>query len=315
MGGRPLRRFIVPSNQQLGKMSIQGSKHSAPTAVPRRILVFGCGYLGSRVASRAVAAGHEVWATTRDLAKGQSLRGLGIEPIICDWTDRRTLASLPDVECILVAVSHDPRGSASRIDGQVGGFRNLLQAVSPQASISYISTTGVYDQTDGCWVDESSPTNPTRAGARAHLWGESLLHRLRPRSPWTILRLAGIYGPGRIPRVADVRAGRPIASAEHGFLNLIHVDDAADAVLASWTRAAERIYLVADDLPVVRGEYYRFIASRCGAPEPTFVDPGPNASDRLRSESNKRIWNRRMKRDLVHRLRYPTYREGLAELL
>ena len=296
-------------------MSAQGSEQSTSPAVPRRILVFGCGYLGSRVASRAVGEGHEVWATTRDLAKGQSLRGLGIEPIIADWTDRRTLSSLPDVDWILVAVSHDPRGRASRIDGQVGGLRNLLQVVSPQASISYISTTGVYHQTDGRWVDESSPANPTRAGARAHLWGESLLHRLRPQSPWTILRLAGIYGPGRIPRVADVRAGRPIASAEHGFLNLIHVDDAADAVLASWSRATERIYLVADDGPVVRGEFYREIARRCGAPEPTFVEPGPDASERLRSESNKRIWNRRMKRDLLDSLRYPTYRGGLAELL
>ena len=112
-----------------------------------------------------------------------------------------------------------------------------------------------------------------------------------------------------------MREGRPIASPEHGFLNLIHVDDAADAVLASWPRATERLYLVADDGPAIRAEYYRFIARRCGAPEPTFVDPGPNASERMRSESNKRIWNRRMKRDLINSLRYPTYREGLAELL
>lgn len=243
------------------------------------------------------------------------MRELGATPIIADWTDRRTLSGLPEVDWVLVAVSHDPRGGTSRFDGQVGGLSNLLNVISPEASVCYISTTGVYQQTDGGWVDETSPTHPNRPGARAHLWGESLLHRLRPRSPWTILRLAGIYGPGRIPRIADVRAGRPIASPAQGYLNLIHVDDATDAVLAAWTQATSRLYLVADDCPVVRRDFYRFIAQQCRAPEPTFVDPAADASARMRSESNKRIWNRRMKRDLVHQLRYPTYRQGLAALL
>ena len=299
----------------MGKMLPPGSQPPKAATIPRRTLVFGCGYLGSRVARGALAEGHQTWASTRNVAKSEFLRDLGVEPVIADWTDRRSLADLPEVDSVLISVSHDSTSRANRFDGQVGGLRNLLEAVSPQASICYISTTGVFHQTDGQWVDETSPARPSREGARAHLYAENQLRRLRPNSPWTILRLAGIYGPGRIPRVADVRQGRPIASQADGYLNLIHVEDAAAAVLASWSRASERLYLVADDQPVVRRDYYRFIADRCGAPEPRFVDPGPDASARMRSDSNKRVWNRRMKRDLVKRLRFPTYRDGLAELL
>ncbi len=285
--------------------------------IPSRILVFGCGYLGSRVAAAAVDSGHQVWASTRDVAKGESLRKLGVEPIIADWTDRRSLADLPEVEQVLISVSHDPRSKVDRFAGQVCGLANLLRVLSPDCSICYISTTGVYHQGNGRWVDERSPTHPTRAGARMHLMGENLLHRLRPRSRWTILRLAGIYGPGRIPRIADVRAGRPIIASPDSYLNLIRVEDAADAVLACWTRSTERLYVVADDCPVLRSDYYRFIADACGAPEPTFREPGKGKGDseRIRSDSNKRVWNRRMKRDLLPRLRYPSYREGLSELL
>jgi nucleoside-diphosphate-sugar epimerase len=242
---------------------------------------------------------------------------LGVEPIVADWTDRRTLTGLPEVEQVLISVSHDPRSKVDRFAGQVGGLANLLRVLSPECTICYISTTGVYHQAGGRWVDERSPTRPTRAGARMHLIGENLLHRLRPQSRWTILRLAGLYGPGRIPRIADVRAGRPITASPDSYLNLIRVEDAADAVLACWSRPTERLYVVADDCPVLRRDYYGFIADACGAPDPTFRQPGEGKDDseRIRSDSNKRVWNRRMKRDLLPRLRYPSYREGLSELL
>lgn len=302
----------MPSDR-LKSSTAQGNSHSEGNS--QRILVFGCGYLGLRVARKAVAQGHQVWGSTRDIQKGEFLRESGIVPIVADWTDRRSLTDLPSVDRLLVSVSFDPRSQVNRWEAQVGGLRNLLNSIAPETAVCYISTTGVFHQTDGRWVDETSPTRPTRASARAHLLGEALLHRLRPDAPWTVLRLAGIYGPGRIPRIADVRAGRPIHSPEHGFLNLIHVDDAADAVLSSWSQATERLYLVADDLPVVRRDYYRFIAQRCGAPEPQFLSSASSSPKLLRSESNKRVWNRRMKRDLIRRLRYPTYREGLTDLL
>jgi nucleoside-diphosphate-sugar epimerase len=279
------------------------------------MLVFGCGYLGFRVACRAAQEGIEIWGTTRDSAKGETLRAHGIRPVLADWTDRRTLRDLPPVDRVLVSVSFDSRGRANREEGQVGGLRNLLDAISPETAVCYISTTGVYHQSDGSWVDETSPTKPTRDGARVHLRGESLLHRLRPESPWTILRLAGIYGPGRVPRMDEIRTGRAIGAAADSFLNLIHVDDAVTAVAACWTRATRRLYAICDDQPVRRRDYYRFIAQLCRAPEPRYGLLENETSARTRSDSNKRVWNRQMKRDLVPRLRYPTYREGLTAVL
>ena len=283
--------------------------------VSDQTLIFGCGYLGLRIASLVIREGNEVWATTRQTAKKRDLVSKGIRPIIADWTDRRTLAALPEVDRIVVCVSYDRQSNRSRLDSQVGGLRNLLQAISPKTTICYISTTGVYHQLGGQWVDEASPTHPTREGGRVHLMAEELLHRLRPNSDWTVLRLAGIYGPSRVPRAADVIAGRPITSPQDGFLNLIHVDDAAKTVRAAWQRPKQRTYVVSDDQPVLRGDFYQEIARQTGAATPRFAPPTAGSSISMRSESNKRIWNRRMKRDLLSKLQFPTYREGLASIL
>ena len=238
-----------------------------------------------------------------------------MRPLIADWTRAGGLADLPEVDRVLVSVSYDRGSGTSRFESQVGGLRRLLQKLPATTDVCYISTTGVYHQTGGRWVDENSPARPRREGGQAHLRAESLLHRYRPHGPWTILRLAGIYGPGRVPRAADVIAGRPIRSAESGNLNLIHVQDAAAAVAASWEHARQRLYVVADDEPVLRGNFYREIARQCGAPPPTFTPPESDSTSGSRSDSDKRVWNRRMKRDLVPRLRFPTYREGLRDVL
>ncbi len=279
------------------------------------VLIVGCGYLGLRVALASKAGKNRIWVTTRNRARAQKLARLGLHPLIVDWTDRRTLASLPETNRILIAVSYDRNSRHSRYQSQVGGLRNLLGAISDRANLCYISTTGVYHQLDGRWVDETSPTLPTREGGRVHLQAEELLHRLRADSPGTVLRLGGIYGPGRVPRVADVIAGNVIRSPSNGYLNLIHVADATRAVLATWQNPCRRLYVVADDQPVVRGNFYHEIAARCQAPPPRFGQPPSDAPVSMRSESNKRIWNRRFKRDLVSRLTFPSYREGLEDVL
>ena len=139
------------------------------------------------------------------------------------------------------------------------------------------------------------------------------------RGPWTILRLAGIYGPGRIPRVNDVIASRPIDGPHGGYLNLIHVDDAVSAVLAAWDCAnRSNLYAVADDQPVIRRMFYEQIAKLTGAPSPIFATKSdrytPAAILSSRSLSNKRIWNRRFRRDLLPRLAYRDYIDGLNAL-
>jgi len=281
-------------------------------------LIVGCGYIGWRVAQWLMADKHHgpVYAVTRTRQKADQLAAQGITPIVADWTDRRSLASLPSCKRVLVAVSYDARSNRSREESQVGGLSHLLDMLNLDCDICYLSSTGVFHQNDGRWVDESSPARPLGAGGVAHLRAESLLHRHRPEGRWVILRLAGIYGPNRIPRVADVLAGRPIDGPHSGYLNLIHRDDAAAAVLAAWSRSEDRqrLYLVSDDLPVIRRRFYEQIAVLSGVQPPQFA---ANATPTLsaRSASNKRIWNRRFRHDLLPRLRYPTYVEGLTDLL
>ena len=283
--------------------------------VPVQTMIFGYGYLGRRVAQLAIRDGHKVWATTRRAERQEELSSEGTHPIVADWTDRRTLVNLPTVRQIVVCVSYDRHSSHNRFESQVVGFRNLLHAIGPKTKICYVSTTGVYHQRNGVWVDEASPTHPGRDGGRAHLMAESLLNQLRPKSEWTILRLSGIYGPGRVPRAADVIAGTPIASPQHGFLNLIHVDDAAEAVRSVIRKTTQRLYVVSDDQPVVRSKFYEEIALQTGSGKPQFVTPDAGSPVSMRSESNKRVWNRRMKRDLVSKLHFPTYQHGLADIL
>ena len=278
---------------------------------PADTLVFGCGYLGRRVAQQLISQGNRVWGVTRSHSKAEQLEQLGILPIIADWTDPETLQSLPHVQQILVSVSYDSHSRHDRHESQVGGLRNLLQHTSPVVNLCYISTTGVYGQSDGDWVDESSPCQPRQPGGKTHMAAEQLLHEMRPADAWTILRLSGIYGPGRIPRVADVIAGRPIESPQDGYLNLIHVDDAAAIVISVWKNSRQRIYLVSDDRPVIRGDFYREVARQFGAPQPTFVDPSPNAPVSMRATSNKRVSNRKMKTELMPTLMYPTFHQGI----
>ena len=275
------------------------------------------------------------YATTRGADRKRPARsamagavGSPWQPLQLDWTDGRTIQRLglhhlsPGAR-VLIAISYDRSSRHSRYESQVGGLINLLGHLPTDARVCYVSTTGVYHQKDGRWVDETSPTFPARPGGQAHLQAEQQLHVQRPNSPWMVLRLAGIYGPGRVPRAADVIAGRPIASPQHGHLNLIHVQDAARAVMAAWDRLQqprpasmqERLYLVSDDRPVIRSDFYRFIADHYRAPAPTYVQPAPGSPALLRSDSDKRVSNGKLRRDLLPSLLYPDYRDGLLNVL
>lgn len=285
---------------------------------PRDTLIVGCGYIGQRVAQRMLTEypDEAVYAVTRSPLRAEALAQQGFRPLVADWTDRRTLGSLPRCRRVLVAVSYDPSRGLSREASQVGGLSNLLDALPSEADLCYLSTTGVYHQSDGRWVDECSPARPVGSGGQAHLRAEALLQRRRAVGRWVILRLAGIYGPGRIPRAADVIAGRPLSGPDAGYLNLIHREDAAAAVVAAWQRQTDRhrLYLVADDQPVIRRAFYEQIAHLTGSSPPVFA---PTAQPALsaRSGGNKRIWNRRMRRDLLPRMVYPSYLQGLPDLL
>src|SRR6185295_9839042 len=179
-----------------------------------------------------------------------------------------------------------------------------------------ISSTGVYGTAAGDFVDEETPPQPARDGGKASLAAEQVLREHFHGSRGIILRLAGIYGPGRIPRAADLQGGRPIDAPAEGWLNLIHVDDAARIVLLADQRAeVPSLYCVSDNSPVQRGDYYRELARLLSAPEPRFVPADANSPASLRAGSDKRVRPAKLFRDLAPQLLYPSYHEGLAAII
>jgi nucleoside-diphosphate-sugar epimerase len=280
-------------------------------------LIFGCGYLGRRVAERWLAAGERVFAVTRVAEHARRFDAQGIVPVVADVTRPATLAGLPAAKTVLYAVGYDRTAGVSIHELYVAGLKAALDALPESVEkLIYISSTGVYGQNDGGWVDEDSPCHPEREGGKACLAAERLLaaHPMAGRA--AVLRLAGIYGPGRIPRRADLLAGQPLAAPPGGFLNLIHVDDAAAAVLAAEAKGAgRRTYLVSDGHPIQRREYYEELARLVGAPPPQFQTPAASSPAAARAGSDKRARNDRLRAELGLQLAYPSYREGLAAIV
>ncbi len=278
-------------------------------------LVVGHGYLGSRVAKLWQSQGKTVFVTTRDRRKIAPLESSGLRPILCDVTDPASLVGrLAEVNTVLYAVGFDRLSNKRLREVCVGGLQNVLNALSANTQrVIYVSTTGVYGQDDGDWIDEDSPCHPSRESGRAFLDAEEALraHALGRRA--IILRLAGIYGPGRIPSAEDLRAGRAIQASADAFLNLIHVDDAARVVVAAEAHAKPpRIYLVADGHPVVRREFYDEVSRLFRTPAP--VIEAPIAGVDRRGNSSKRVNIARLVREVPVEFKFRTYREGLAAI-
>jgi nucleoside-diphosphate-sugar epimerase len=230
-----------------------------------------------------------------------------------------TLQNLPEIETVLYAVGFDRTSGLSQREVYVTGLRNALEALAHRVRHwIYISSTSVYGQQNGEWIDETSPTEPTRENGQVCREAELLIEEYFPATDENrrsnILRLAGIYGPGRLlRRLTDLKAGLPITGDPEGWLNLIHVDDAAETVLACEERGERgAVYLISDDQPVRRRDYYALLAELAGVPLPAFErDVSPRHAEGL----GKRCSNRKIHRDLGLELRYPSIRQGLPHAL
>jgi nucleoside-diphosphate-sugar epimerase len=290
-------------------------------------LVFGCGYLGERVARRWQQAGHEVVVVTRSPTRAAEFQHSGFATVVADITQPGSLRNLPNAETVLFAVGFDRKSDVAgpTIENvYAGGVRNVLTVVHPSVErFIYISTTGVYGVGEGEWVDEITPVDPQREGGQASLAAEQTLAASPLADRSIILRLAGIYGPARVPFLDELRRGAPIPAATNGFLNLIHVDDAAEVVVAadhpnqanmSTRQVGPRVYCVSDGEPVERGAYYSEVARMIGAAPPRFVEPDPNSPRALRARNSRRVSNLRMLAELHVTLKYPDYRAGLAAI-
>jgi nucleoside-diphosphate-sugar epimerase len=264
--------------------------------------------------------GHHVAIVTRSETRARQFTERGFVATIADITRPDTLQRLPAAETVLFAVGFDRQSSQSIDQVYAGGLRNVLAALPAGVKrVIYISTSGVYGPGNGEWVDEQTPPDPRREGGRASLAAEETLaaHPLGKNS--IVLRLAGIYGPGRIPFLDKLREGEPIPAPTAGHLNLIHVEDAAAVVVAAdslrFFEWGPRVICVSDGHPVLRGEFYREVARQIGAQPPTFVAPEPGSPRAIRAESDRRIRNTRMLDELGVKLKYDDYRAALAAIL
>jgi nucleoside-diphosphate-sugar epimerase len=192
-------------------------------------------------------------------------------------------------------------------DVYVTGLANVLATLPTPRSFVYVSSTSVYGQTDGSTVTESSPTEPVEESGQVVLAAEGVLRARLPTA--TILRFAGIYGPGRILRKADLLNGKPLLGDAEKWLNLIHVDDGAAAVLAAAGHPGET-FNVSDDKPVSRRAFYSHAAELLNAP-PARFEPGPST----RGDTNRRIDNANGKRVLGWSPRFRDYRAGLVDAI
>ncbi len=277
-------------------------------------LVIGCGYLGRYVAALWRVRGHRVYATTRRADHADAMRGAGFDPVVCDVLEPTSLRRLPAVETVAYAVALDRSSGATMRSVYVDGLANVLEHLPPPARFIYVSSSSVYGQSDGGWVDEESPTEPQEESGRVVLDAERVLRAKLPGA--VVLRFAGIYGRGRLLRRKTIEAGEPIVGDADKWLNLIQVEDGARAVLDAEAHAAPgRTYNVCDDQPVRRRDFYTEMARVLAGPPPRFALPPPDQPTPPHEKGNRRIRNSRMKEELRVRLQYPGYVEGLAASL
>ncbi len=254
-------------------------------------LIIGCGYLGQRLGALLLRDDGRVCGTVRSSSRAEVLDGLGIEPVIADVLRPASLRELPSADRVFYCVGFDRSSGAAMRAVYVDGLQNVLDHLPLSAKrIVYASSTGVYGQTSGEWVDEDSLTDPLHESGRVCLeaerrvraWAEA--HSLTP----VVLRFAGLYGPGRIVRRTILERGEPIPGDPDKFLNVVHVDDAVRASAAALNAdAPASVYLVADDRPVTRREYYSVAARsrRARAAIRARTDRGPRIDSRRHQQA------------------------------
>lgn len=272
------------------------------------LLSIGHGYSAARLAPLLLGRGWRVSGSTRRPEAMAGIAATGVTPL--PW-GREVAQAIGTASHILVSVP--PEAGA---DPTLGAFGSALARARP-VWVGYLSTTAVYGDHGGAWVDETTPLAPTTARGKARVAAEAAWAEIG--LPLHIFRLAGIYGPGRGPfeKVRDGTARRIVKPGQ--VFSRIHVDDIAGALLASIERPDPgAVYNLCDDDPAPPEDVLSHAAALLGLPAPPEVPfESAEMSQMARSfyAENKRVRNDRMKRDLGYALNYPDYRAGLRGLL
>ncbi len=272
-----------------------------------KLFIFGLGYTSLYIAQAAKEAGFSVAGTTRSAEKAAWLRGQGIDAIALSAEGKglleqatHILSSIPPQEGVDPALSLLPL---------------ISNPQSPAPYYGYLSTTGVYGDYQGEWVDEASPLKGDSPRLKARIAAENAWREKGGH----IFRLAGIYGAGR-SALDEVRAGTARRTFKPGqFFSRIHVEDIARVVVASMLKHNPgAVYNVCDDEPAASHEVVTYACELLGQEPPPLIPYEQAQMSPMAQEfysANRRVKNDRIKHELGVKLKYPTYREGLKALL
>ncbi|MEO0390052.1 MAG: SDR family oxidoreductase [Pseudomonadota bacterium] len=275
----------------------------------KTLLSLGHGYSARALAQRLIPLGWRIIGTTRSAEKAAQIAATGVEPLV--WPGADLQNALDDASHLLVSAGPGPDGDPA-----------LAQAGAAIAAgqfdwVGYLSTTGVYGDHQGGWVDEETPLTPSTQRGQARVEAEAQWQALN--LPLHIFRLAGIYGPGRGP-FAKVRSGTARRIVKPGqVFSRTHVEDIAQVLAASIAAPAPgTAYNVCDDDPAPPEDVIAYAAKLLGLPVPPAIpfdqaDMTPMA--RSFYAESKRVQNKRIKTDLGVQLLYPSYKDGLNALI
>ena len=295
-----------------------------------RVVVVGCGYVGLELAEQLAERGHAVTGVRRSDAGlnaietvGERIDGGGdVDAVRADATDLASLDALPDADAVVFAASSGGRGAEAAREVSVDGLRNVVEAYaarpSPPDRLVYTSSTGVYGDHDGAWVDEETPIDPTTEKTRVLAEAERIAVEATGDAGFdgTVARFAGLYGPERYRLERYVEG--PVTA---GYLNMVHRDDAAGAIryLLETDRARGEPVVVVDDEPVDKHAFADWLADECGVPRPEKRSKAEriaagdlSAAAERRIRTSKRCSNDRL-RALGYEFAYPTFREGYRD--
>jgi nucleoside-diphosphate-sugar epimerase len=288
----------------------------------KQLVVFGAGYVGGELIRQALERGLRVTALTRNPTRAAELSALGVETILADLaTDDWHGRIAGGADLVLDCVGAGGGGVDGYRRSYVEGLRSIFAwaGPAPVGTFVYTSSTSVYPQSGGMRVTEDAPTLGGRDTAQALGEAEEVVRALGDGAcrRWFILRLAGIYGPGRHQLLDQLRAGATeLRGPGEQHLNLIHRDDICAAIWAAFAAPAavgHLIFNVADDGAARRVELADWLAARLGRPPPRFTGEAITGSDRL--VPDRIVVNERLKVTLGWRPRFPTFREGYENLL
>jgi nucleoside-diphosphate-sugar epimerase len=276
------------------------------------VLVAGCGWLGTEIARRLVERGARVTGIRRDPGRAGSLAGLGVTPLALDLAAAGAAESLPAADAIVACQSASGDTEAAYRAAYVDANRALIAAAVRTGARAFVYTgsTGVFGQRDGSDVDETTAPAPSCGTARVLVEAERLVtDAARAGLRASVVRLSGLYGPGRSGIVTRVRSGAlALGPGDDAWMNFCHRDDAVAFVLAALERAAPgAIHHGSDAEPARRREVVEWVARRLGT-EPHHGEggaPGPN----------RRILSDATRDALGVTLAFPSFRDGLAPLL